>query len=110
MLDILTFPHITATKPEEQVVQIKDYLFRMKEELEFALTNITVDNLSDELVAKLNSLGADIEKGNERQDEQIQQLNKITVNDVINDPAFKFVLEGMMPTFRVNFETGDLEY
>ena len=109
MQDRLPFPHITATKPEEQLSQVKDYLFQFKEELEFVLSNISADNLSQDLVDKLNSLGADIEKEIEERDEQIQQ-SRLTVSDVINSPLFDFALESKIPTFKINFQTGNLEY
>lgn len=109
MQDRLPFPHITATKPEEQLAQVKDYLFQFKEELEFVLSNINTDNLSQELVDKLNSLGADLEKEIEERDEQFQQ-SVLTVSDVINSPAFKAELTSAIPTFKVNFQTGNLEY
>ena len=112
MIDSLPMPHITAAKPEEQMAQVKDYLFQLKEELEFILTNISVDNLSQDLVSKLNSLGADIEKNNEDKEEQLQQINNksITVSDVINSSAFQSAIESKLPSFNVNFETGQLEY
>lgn len=109
MQDRLPFPHITATKPEEQLAQVKDYLFQFKEELEFVLSNINTDNLSQELVDKLNSLGADLEKEIEDRDEQFQQ-SVLTVSDVINSPAFRAELASAIPTFKVNFQTGNLEY
>lgn len=116
MLDKLPFPHITATKPEEQLTQLKDYLFRFKEELEFVLGNINVDNLSQELVDKLNSLGADVEKSNTDNDERIQQLSNktLTVSDILNSSLFSVALKQevgeQMPSFTINYETGQLEY
>ena len=112
MIDSLPMPHITATKPEEQVAQMKDYLFMLTEELEFILANISVNNLSQDLVDKLNSLGADIEKNNEEKEEQLQKIhnNSVTVSDVINSSAFESALESKIPSFSVNFETGYLEY
>lgn len=109
MQDRLPFPHITATKPEEQLVQLRDYLFQFKEELEFILSNIDADNLSQELVDKLNNLGADVKKEMEDRDEQYQQ-SVLTVSDVLNSPTFKTELKSAIPTFKVNFQTGNLEY
>lgn len=112
MMDRLPFPHITATTPEGQVSQIREYLFQFKEELEFILMNLSEDNLSQGLVDKLNSLGADIEKNITDTEEQTQQLsnNMLTVSDVVNSPVFASAVKGMMPVFRVNFENGNLEY
>ena len=112
MLGMLPFPHITATEPREQVNQLKEYLFLFKEELEFILSNLNEDNLSHDLVEKLNSLGADIEKNINDSNDQIEQIGSRTVNvfDIINSTAFKLALESEIPTFSVNFETGQLEY
>ena len=116
MYDRLPFPQITATDPREQVVQIKEYLLHFKEELEFILMNINEDNLSQDLIKKLNSLGADIEKNNDDSIEQLLQLGSktTTVSDVINSTAFRLAVESevksKIPTFSVNFETGQLEY
>ena len=112
MIDSLPMPHITATKPEEQVAQVKDYLFQLKEELEFILTNISVDNLSQDLVERLNSLGADIEKSHEDNETQLQQVSNkvVTVSDIINSHAFDMAVKERIPSFSVNFETGQLEY
>ena len=41
MFDRLPFPHITATKPEDQIAQLKDYLIQFKEDLEFILAEIS---------------------------------------------------------------------
>ena len=110
MYDLLPFPQITATEPKEQVRQLTDYLFKFKEELEFILTGISVENLSQDLVDKLNSLGANIEKSNEDNAEQLQQIRSVTVSDVINSEAFDVAVKSRMPSFSINFETGELEY
>ena len=111
MMDLLPFPHITATEPKEQLSQVKDYLFQFKEDLEFILSNIGVDNLSQELIDRLNSLGADVDKDNVSNDHLWQIGSKIvTVSDVINSRAFDMALDRKIPTFLINFETGELEY
>lgn len=132
MLDRLPMPHITATKPEEQIAQVRDYLFHFKEELEFILMNISEDNLSPDLVEKLNSLGADIETSKKDNDDQFQQMSAKTltvsdvvnstlfktevdsrvpkVSDIVNDDEFKQNLVEALPTFTINFENGNLEY
>ena len=107
MYDMLPFPHITATKAEEQVAQINNYLIQFKETLEFILTNISADNLSPDLVNKLNSLGAEIEKTQSTREEEIQQVtNKmITVSDVINSPAFQTDMDIRQETIKDNLES-----
>lgn len=60
MYDILPFPNITGETPAEQLEQINSYLIQLKEELEFILTGISADNLSEDLRRQLAALGADI--------------------------------------------------
>lgn len=114
MYDMLPFPNINATSTEEQVVQINNFLINFKETLEFILTNISTDNLSQDLIDKLNTLGADIEKSVEDRDDQIQQVSNqaITVYDVMNSPTFDVALKKEVSNikFTVNFDTGNLEY
>ena len=109
MYDILPFPNITAGSAEEQTAQINNYLIQLKETLEFVLTNISIENLSQDLVAKLSNIGA--ETKSDENYEQIQQLSGklLTVSDVINSNAFKFALENNLK-FEVNFKNGELEY
>ena len=94
------------------MAQVKDYLIQFKEELEFILSSISEENLSQDFVDRLNSLGANIEKTTEDMDEQFQYTNNnaLTVSDVINSTAFDLAVKGKMPTFSVNFDTGYLEY
>ena len=99
MYDMLPFPNINATNIEELSFQTNNYLIQFKETLEFILTNIGADNLSQDLMEKLNSLGAEIEKTIEENDDQFQQVagNTLTLADVINSSAFKTSLEGATP-------------
>ena len=99
MYDMLPFPNITGKTVEEQTAQINNYLIQFKETLEFILSNISTDNLAPELVAQLNSLGAEIEKTTEESAEQIQQITnrEISVSDVINSQAFQSAIENAGP-------------
>ena len=118
MLDVFQFPNITGNTAEEKINQTIDYLIQFKEALEFAISNIGTDNLSQELLKKLNELGADVKKSNEDREDQLIQMsnNSITVYDVINSALFKSSLSSEVEkeldtvTFSVNFETGNLEY
>ena len=89
MYDILPFPNITATDAKDQVAQINSYLIRLKEELEFILTNIGEDNLSNNLVQLLHALQNNTQMSMD--DESIQQIvqNGIKITDVINSDLFK---------------------
>ena len=104
MVDTFQFPAVNAPTPEGQISELVNYLIQFKETLEFALNNISTDNLSQDLVKILNSLGADIVQSNERRDEELTQVahNSLTKSDVIN------IISDI--TFTVNFNTGYLEY
>lgn len=115
MIDIFDFLRLTKDTEKEQILEIVQYLTQFKETLEFALNNISIDNLSDELIGKLNSLGADIQRrDDERIDELAQVSNKsLTISDVCNSDTFKEAVAKEVSeytTFNVNFETGHLEY
>ena len=94
MIDTFPFPRITANNPEGQIAQLVDYLIQFKEILEFALMNISTDNLSSDLIAKLNDLGADIERSKEERIENFAQVsnNALSVSDVCNSEVFKMAV------------------
>ena len=120
MFDILPFPNITAKEPEERISQVVDYLLQFKEDLEFILTNLTTDNLSPELQAKINSVKPDKDVFSDDQMEQLSQMKGgISVFDVLNSAAFKAysdsvdekidsVLDGI--SFYLDYTTGELYY
>ena len=114
MYDMFPFPTFAATSVEELASQINNYLIQFKETLEFELTNINTDNLSQDLIERLNTLGADVEKNNDEQIDQMSQMaNKtLSVSDVINSSTFNAALDGAVDkiVFTVNFDTGNLEY
>ena len=99
MYDLLPYPNIVGATVEEQTAEINNYLIQLKETLEFILMDISEDNLSQHLVDKLNSLGADIEKTNEDKDDQIAQVSNktLSVSDVINSQQFKLALDTVTP-------------
>lgn len=114
MYDLLPFPSVTQGNPEKQIAELTSYLIQFKEALEFILTNISVDNLSSDLVEKLNTLGADIERSNEYREEEISQIasRSLTVSDVVNSEVFEKAVTDISGDveFTVNFDTGNLEY
>lgn len=114
MIDILPFPRISARTPEGKIAELENYLIQFKETLEFALVNISTDNLSADLVKKLNDLGADIEMSNKDREEEMAQVStkSLTVSDVVNSDVFKSSVDSRVSeiTFSVNFATGQLEY
>lgn len=114
MVDLLPFPRITAKTPEGQISELISYLVQFKETLEFTLGNISTDNFSADLIAKLNGLGADIEESNKNREEEMAQVSSknLTVSDVCNSDIFKASVESQISgiTFSVNFNTGNLEF
>lgn len=119
MFDAFPFPRITETTPEKQVVELVNYLIQFKETLEFALMNISTENLSPDLINRLNDLGANIEKNKADREEELAQLSGgsgsgLSIYDVIESNIFKESLKAevtkRMMTFNVNVETGHLEY
>ncbi len=113
MQDIFPFLRITGSTSKEQVLQLADYITQFKEILEFTLRNITVENLSPDLVNKLNELGADIQKAKDDKEEEFAQLtgSTLTISDVCESNQFKdAVNKELSGTFTVNYDTGHLEY
>lgn len=117
MVDAFPFPRIKETTPEKQVDELVNYLIQFKETLEFTLMNISTENLSPDLINRLNDLGANIEKSKADREEELAQLSGgsgISIYDVIESNIFKESLKAevtkRMMTFNVNVETGHLEY
>lgn len=115
MMDLFPFPRTSGSSTEEKVEDIFNYLIQFKETLEFALMNISTENLSPDLINKLNGLGADIKKSNEDRESEISQVshNTLTIGDVCNSELVKDTIAdeiGKHVTISVNFETGHLEY
>ena len=111
MVDVFPFPRIVGKTSEEQIVELVDYLIQFKETLEFALNDISEENLSPELVSKLNSLGADIHQSKEDIKEEVAQksFSTLTISDVCVSDQFKEAVVKLM-AIKVNYETGHLEY
>lgn len=119
MMDLLTFPRITGDTPEKKIDEVVNYLIQTKEALEFILQNISSENLSDELINRLNELGAEIKKSDTDRDDAIAQLsqnNVLSIYDVINSDLFKSSVKSEVTNkvsgiqFTVNTDTGHLEY
>ena len=91
MFDRFSFPNITGDSADEKIAGIYNYLLQLKEELEFELSSISMDNLSTEIVNKFNEIGSDIEKSISDREDQVHQVvtNALTVSDVINSELFK---------------------
>lgn len=116
MVDTLPFPRVMSDTPEEQVAELVNYLIQFKETLEFTLMNISTENLSPDLVNKLNELGADIKQSKTDREDELAQLtvDTLTISDVCESNTFKIAIEDEvakhMVSFNINFETGHLEF
>lgn len=95
MNELLPSPHITALNDKEQIQQMRSYLFQLKESLEFILTNIGTENLSDTLLKDLKNMGMSIAEVQSdvdmRQKTTVGLINEsnLTVSDVINSALFE---------------------
>lgn len=76
MIDMFPYLKISRNTPEEQIKDIEEYLIHFKESLEFAITNISTENLSAELQKRLSKIEADIEKSNANIEDEIAQIAK----------------------------------
>lgn len=84
MVDMLPFPRTSGNTPEKQIEEIISYLVQFKETLEFALMNISEENLSPELRKKLNDLGAEITKSNEDREAELAQVSTLVKEAIGN--------------------------
>ena len=116
MVDMLPFPRVISNTPEEQIGELINYLILFKETLEFALANISTENLSPDLVNKLNELSANIEKSKEERENEFAQISStssLTVSDVCSSDLLKATIVNEVEAnlkINVNYETGHLEY
>ena len=76
MYDMLPFLRITGNTPEKQITEITEYLTQFKETLEFILSNISLENLSPELVRRLEVLDNTIAQINSNREEEIAQISR----------------------------------
>ena len=115
MMDMLPFPRNIDGTPEERISELHNYLIQFKETLEFILMNISTENLSPELIDKLNQLGANIEESKVSREDELTQIthNALTISDVCNSELFKSAVKSEIIlgiNLNVNTETGHLEY
>ena len=77
---------------------------------------ISEENLSSDLINRLNELGINIENSKSERESELAQVSSkgssLTVFDVINSDAFNIKLKNEVSNikFNVNFNTGHLEY
>lgn len=49
-------PKFSADMPQEDAAALNNYLYQLQEQLNYVLTNLDTDNLSDELRTKLQEM------------------------------------------------------
>jgi DNA-binding FadR family transcriptional regulator len=87
----LPFLFTRGRNDSERLQEVIDYIHQLREELEGILMNLTADNLSSEIIKKIQDVGISTSI-NEKDKEEIYQI-------VQNQKSLN-----------VNFETGQLEY
>ena len=98
MRDLLPFPMLRATTPERQIEELVIYLVQLKEELEFILSNISEDNLSEALRKRLEGLGVSIGASNKNRKDELLQVTArlISVRDVVGSDVFKEAVKNII--------------
>lgn len=79
----------TDFNSKEAVLQLRDYLFRLKEQLDFVLANLETDNLSSSLAQKIESAG-----GESSGIEAIAELDEMRSSIEQNASKIALVVEG----------------
>lgn len=93
MLD-LNRPDMNINVQDPTQAYIFDYLYKLVEQLEMVLDNLTIDNFSSTLSAQLEALSLSASQSSTVAAEAQQRANKgITVSDVINSPMFASALD-----------------
>lgn len=97
----LMLPRIDGKTPQQQLLQIKNYLFQMREQLQFALSNLSTENFSAEgrnlLIQSLYGESG----GAAEQDNRYQELKALIIktahtvevryNEIVNILDYEYV-------------------
>lgn len=71
--------NLTANTPEEQILQLRSYLFQLVEQIETVLDFIDESNLSERFLKRINGMEQNIESIREEMEER-QQAMVVYVN------------------------------
>ena len=85
MMDMFPFPRVTGETAEEQIASLVSYITQFKETLEFALMNISEDNLSADLMGRIKAIEEEIRKNKEDREEEVAQLANKVLNNIITE-------------------------
>lgn len=96
MID-LPSPNILTGTLEDKIQTLNDYLYRLKEALEFSIDNISTENLSSTFMAQIEQIQAMIVSAHDSADtaQAMAQKGGITVEDVINSALFINTLDAL---------------
>lgn len=85
MMDMFPFPRVTGETAEEKISSLVSYITQFKETLEFALMNISEDNLSADLMGRIKAIEEEIRKNKEDREEEVAQLANKVLNNIITE-------------------------
>jgi hypothetical protein len=111
MPNLHVIPRFNGLEEDKKLSAIERFVVAFWEDVERALSDIGSDNLSSELYDKLNSLGASLEKNKTEINENARggTQGEVNIMDIVTSALFKNAVKGLL-NFRVNFDTGELEY
>ena len=111
MPNLHVIPRFNGLDDKQKVNAIERFVVALWEDVESALSNIGSDNLSSELYEKLIALGVDINRNKTEIEENTQggKQGEVDIMSIVTSALFKNAVKGLL-NFRVNFETGELEY
>lgn len=111
MPNLHVIPRFNGLDDKAKVNAIERFVVALWEDVESALSNIGSDNLSSELYEKLIALGVDINRNKTEIEENTQggKQGEVDIMSIVTSAIFKNAVKGLL-NFRVNFETGELEY
>lgn len=107
------YPHITGNTPEEQLVQVKDYLYQLVEQLEFAFGDIDDENLSESTSGQLVEINQSLAEMRANMENAMRNTS-LNARKVVNE-ALKETDEKISSTlnsleFSIDLNTGQLSY
>lgn len=112
MYEVLPYPNIKGQNLDDLKIEVNDYLIQLRETLEFILGDIGLDNLSQEVLAKLDETQPSTSSAIIEDEFQQVASKTLSVSDVVNSALFKSAVKSEIARieFSINFDTGNLEY
>lgn len=108
-------PGLTAADPMGRIKEVEDYLWYLKERLEFVLGDIGMENFSQDFRRRLAAMGADISGARDMAGIGEQRVanvegKSLTVSDVINSEMYKQSMKSMGDGLRREMADGGAGY